>query len=1029
MTHDDFPTFFQALHDKEPFYWQSELAKVVVNGGDWPGLLDLPTGTGKTAVIDIAVFALALEAGRPRHQARRAGLRTFFVVDRRLVVDEAARRARKIANKLRRAIRNLDEPPILREVAGALARLTGLGPESDLPVDFRPLRVATLRGGMYHDDSWAHSPSQPLVAVSTVDQIGSRLLFRGYGLGRSGRVVHAGLVGADSLILLDEAHLSGPFLATLQAIESLRRPGRPAWGPKMPELPFRIVQMSATPEKKGGAFGLDATKDRANRDLNDRLSSEKWATLDEEVPTSKDDENENRRLLAERLADRAIRMSTAKITSRAGDYTPRVVGVVVNRVDTARRVLDELKVKPGDHDVILLTGRIRPIDRDRLLSKWMQRIRAGRDRGADLDKPLFVVATQTIEVGADLDFDALVTEAASLDALRQRFGRVDRLGRLGLTHSFIVARKDYLSAKDNDPVYGTAIASTWKWLLSLAGSLKKKTRIVDFGIDALTQRLPTDPAQLEALCSPRRKAPVLLPSYLDAWVQTDPLPYPDPEVSLFLHGAESSADVQIVWRSDLTPENVTQWAEIVSLLPPCGLEAMPIPIHVARRWMKQAGESDVADVEGQLVEEDRDRKQQGRPFLRWCGPNESEVLKEADQLSPGDTVVVPSTYGGSDQFGWNPFARAQDGVIQAVNDIGDFANLVARGKPALRLHPKVVADWLPTAPADAGSSVFQSIEEHIQASLSEEGREEAPGIRDILAKIISIPELSPWAIRVCQALKEDRGKRLLYPQAMGTTEGLVLRGSGRLSPEHIRSILEGELLAEVEDSEPDMDPEEPTDDDDSSFRDRRKVTLKSHCCGVSKLAASLAQAIGLPEELVADLSLAGLLHDIGKADNRFQALLLEGDEVAAALEPEPLAKSATGRLDPGAFRRALQRSRYPQGGRHEAVSVALIQRHEETLAMAINSDLLLHLVGTHHGRGRPFWPVIADPENPSVSHALNGCVLESPARHGLERLDSGWADRFWSLVRDYGPWGLAFLEALLIMADHHRSRVEQEDQA
>ena len=50
----------------------------------------LPTGTGKTAAIDIAVFHLACQADRG--PARTAPLQILLVIDRRIVVDAAFKR-------------------------------------------------------------------------------------------------------------------------------------------------------------------------------------------------------------------------------------------------------------------------------------------------------------------------------------------------------------------------------------------------------------------------------------------------------------------------------------------------------------------------------------------------------------------------------------------------------------------------------------------------------------------------------------------------------------------------------------------------------------------------------------------------------------------------------------------------------------------------------------------------------------------------------------------------------------------------
>src|ERR1019366_2668603 len=90
-----FSEFFKAVWNYKPFPWQESLAEKALQG-EWPRSIGLPTAAGKTALIDIAVYALA-------KRAPKAARRIFFVVDRRVIVDEAAERADTLAKRLRDA--------------------------------------------------------------------------------------------------------------------------------------------------------------------------------------------------------------------------------------------------------------------------------------------------------------------------------------------------------------------------------------------------------------------------------------------------------------------------------------------------------------------------------------------------------------------------------------------------------------------------------------------------------------------------------------------------------------------------------------------------------------------------------------------------------------------------------------------------------------------------------------------------------------------------------------------------------------
>lgn len=96
--------------------------------------------------------------------------------------------------------------------------------------------------------------------------------------------------------------------------------------------------------------------------------------------------------------------------------------VVANNVADAQHLFAELAPEVDDETAFLLHSRFRRMDRSALERAIGERFGVGGPR-----RPGLVVATQVVEVSLDVDFDCLFTSAAPLEALLQRFGRVNRV--------------------------------------------------------------------------------------------------------------------------------------------------------------------------------------------------------------------------------------------------------------------------------------------------------------------------------------------------------------------------------------------------------------------------------------------------------------------------------------------------------------------------------------------------------------------------------------------------------------------------
>lgn len=925
-----FEAFYRAVHGRDPFPWQRRLAALVGREG-WPPQIGVLTGLGKTACIDIAVWALAAQAARPP-SVRTAATRIWYVVNRRLLVDAASDHADRLADLLAnpesaqdRLGATASDAVVIRDVAGALVSVAALGTERG------PLHVTRLRGGA-ELGARAPDPSQPTVVLATVPMFASRWLFRGYGTSRSMRPVDAAHAGIDSLVLLDEAHLARP-LARLAGPLAQCDAGDPRDLLPPERARPQLVALTATGETSGDRFDLD-DEDRAHPVVRERLDAAKPVEL-VEVPDKR---------IAATMAEHV-----KALLDRAG--RPASCVAFTNTPGAARAVFDEVvRVLGEGADVKLLTGRTRDREAEatrRFVLSEKTGVPSGPGPGASRDKHLVVVATQTLEVGADLDFDLLVTETASVRALVQRFGRLNRLGQSNDIASAIICHPVRFTP---GRLYGDEPAEVWQRLHAAS----QPGGPLGLGPAAIADVLG-EPADIPPVVGE------LQAFHLWEWAKTSVPPVGEAPGHLFYEGLDPApATVSVAWRAHVP-------ASGDRLVPSLhGDEAIEVPIWELAEALDGHGVS----------------------LCRLAADRTTVEHVGTERIAPGDQVILSIDDGLYDCHGWSPTSTDRVLDISPIRD------------QTLVLSPKGVAGLLDPS---ANTSALGPLLDALTAGPNDDEDDWAERERVLVADLLDRMRDAnphPW-------LDQSEWHELLDAlSSHGATLTRTIDGRTVPAAEPAPPFIQAPAAPRTR---PRAEVRADAFDELSFGEEVQSPELDTHLVTVGTAAATIAERVGLPPDVVEAVRRAGSYHDLGKADPRFQRWL-DPDGRAEAL----LAKSST----PQARREGARvAAGWPRGARHELLSARLL---DEALAPSMpHRDLILHLVASHHGHGRPTVPVVDDAAPTKVRATVDDNEVVVPG----DVSDPDWNQpaRFRHLCDRYGYWGLALLEAVLRQADHAAS--------
>lgn len=901
----NFESMFETLTGHAPMRWQQRLYGEHFAKGELPSAISVPTGLGKTAVMAIWLVALAEQMkarGKPELPRR-----LVYVVDRRAVVDQAT----KFAETLRK---NLSKPEI-RVFADALGLENG------------KLPISTLRGQFVDNREWLEDPSKPAIIVGTVDMIGSRLLFEGYGVSRKMRPYHAGLLGADTLVVLDEAHLVPPFEALLAEIAD--NAGR--YGPRREDLGvmvprFLLLPLSATGRRPTATPFALAEKDFLNPDepiAIERLFARKRLVL-KEIRDQK---------LADALADHAWALA------QDGNNVLQPVRIIVycDSRDVAQSVGDALhkraKGTVAADRTALFVGARRV--KERLdAERGIQALGFLADNGGQRDQPSFLVATSAGEVGVDLDADHMVCDLVAWERMVQRFGRVNRRGGED-RQAEVVVLVEAAPRKATNEALERIRAQRAPFGEALQEGADGSFDVSPEALRQLNERARMDDRLLRVLAdagSPMPLRPALNRALVDAWSMTSlPEHTGRPEIEPWLRGwVDDEPQTTIVWRKHLpvrtTPAPSTREIEEY-------FEAAPIHL------------SETLETETRRV-------------ANWL---QARAGKLCGALLQNDVAGILLTLDGKHVRN-----------LQVQDLVGDSKDGKKRHEEIQRT---LVARTL-VIDADFGG---------LKDGLLNEDAADVPVVDDDDANWIATDDGNPLIrFRISERTAEDAA----HPDP------------GNEWRENLRFDLErgadGETTRWLS-----IQKWRDTSNTENDRAEGRPQSLAEHQSWTAVRARALGERLGLPADYIRTLSIAGRLHDEGKKGRNWKrAFHVDHYAKALGIPGHPLAKTPR-------FNWTLL-----EGYRHEFGSLPYAEADAEfqTLPEELRK-LALHLIAAHHGHARPLIDIRGCDDAPPS-------VLEERAREV--------ALRYAHMQKNWGPWGLAWWEALLRAADAQASRANDE---